>query len=1022
MAKTATRKPTTRALEPQAKPVGAIRGFFDSLGPVGLLPLVVLFGLNMVDEFDQVAFGALAPEIRNHFNLSSATFILIVSLSGALSILLAAPLGYFADRYNRVRIAQIAALIWGFAAIGTGLAPVLGVLIAARFVGGIGRLVNEPVHPSLLADYYPPASLPNVFGVHRFANIMGNIAGPVAGAIAAVFAASVIAEWRPVFVILAIPTFVLLLFTMRMHEPVRGATIDPDSAARATEAFRFGEAYRRLKAIKTLKRTWVAAFFFGAGVIPLASFLSLFFEDIYGMGPVGRGFMVMLRGAGGAVGLVIGARATRKLQTTDQLDRLPIVTAAMIVSFGLGMVGMALSPWLAGSIVFAFLLSVGASGFLPAYLTTVARVGPPRIRSQGYAYSLLFFAVGGVFLSRVAAGVGDQHGLRAGLLLLSVFVALGGIVGLTVRRFIRRDIDEATKSIKAQEAAESGTFLVCKGIDVAYDQVQVLFDVDFEIAEGEIIALLGTNGAGKSTLLKAISGLVDPIGGAIFFEGRDITHADANAKSEAGIVQVPGGRGVFPTLTVGDNIRAAGWLYRDDPEYRKEAVERVLKYFPILQRRWDTPAGSLSGGEQQMLSLAQAFIARPKLMLIDELSLGLAPTIVESLLEIVRAIHDNGTTIVLVEQSVNTALKLAKRAAFMEKGEIRFTGPTEELLKRPDILRAVFLKGGARQQQEGQPNRGGSGGRSHAGAQRPRSTGSARERAALERRRKAILKRPIVLQTRGLSKRYGGIIAVDDVDLNLHHGEILGLIGPNGAGKTTIFDLVSGFTPTNGGRIEFMGFDVTRWPPSDRARAGLGRSFQDARLWQALTVKEAIAVACERHVDVTSPLPSIFSTPLAQDSEAEVMRRVEELIELLRLGAFRDKFLSELSTGSRRIVEIAAILAHEPTAVILDEPSSGIAQRETEALGPLLRQVRDHLGCSMLVIEHDMPLITNLADRMYALDQGRIIVAGTPQDVINHPAVVESYLGAEGYSDLVSNGQHRKPRKKTRRAKARARR
>ncbi len=1006
MAKTKERPPQTTTVAPAPRRAA---GFFESLGPTGFLPLLVLFGLNMVDEFDQVAFGALAPEIRNHFNLSSASFILLVSLSGALSILVAAPLGYLADRYNRVRIAQIAGLVWGFAALGTGLAPVLGVLIAARFVGGVGRLVNEPVHPSLLADYYPPASLPTVFGVHRFANILGNIAGPIAGALAALFAASAIAEWRPVFVLLAIPTFFLLLFSLRLHEPVRGVTIDAESAKRSTERFRFAEAYRRLKAIQSLKRTWVAAFFFGAGVIPLASFLSLFFEDIYGMGPVGRGFMVMLRGAGGGVGLLIGARLTRRLQTAGRMDRLPLVTGLMIIQFALAMVAMAIMPWLAGSIIFAFLLSVGASGFLPPYLTTVALVAPPRIRSQGYAYSLLFFAVGGVFLSRIAAGVGDQHGLRAGLLLLSVFVALGGLVGLTVRRFIQRDRNEAEKSIKAQEAAEGGSFLVCKGIDVAYDQVQVLFDVDFEIQSGEIIALLGTNGAGKSTLLKAISGLVDPIGGAIFFEGHDITHADANSKSELGIVQVPGGRGVFPSLTVGDNIRAAGWLYRGDAEYREEAVERVLKYFPILRKRWETPAGNLSGGEQQMLSLAQAFIAKPKLMLIDELSLGLAPTVVESLLEIVRAIHDSGTTIVLVEQSVNTALKLAKRAAFMEKGEIRFTGPTEELLKRPDILRAVFLKGGARP--------GGSGGRSaKRGSPPDQLEETQRTLSKLRANRKAFLQRPIVLQTRGLSKRYGGIVAVDDVDLDLHNGEILGLIGPNGAGKTTLFDLISGFTPTNGGRIDFMGLDVTRWNPSDRARAGLGRSFQDARLWQALTVKEAIAVACERHVEVSSALPSIFFTPVAQDSEADVMRRVDELIELLSLEAFRDKFLSELSTGSRRIVEIAAILAHRPTVVILDEPSSGIAQRETEALGPLLRQVRDHLGCSMLVIEHDMPLITTLADRMYALDQGRIIVEGTPQDVINHPAVVESYLGAEGYSDLVGNGQRgKRPRARGRR-------
>jgi ABC-type branched-subunit amino acid transport system ATPase component/predicted MFS family arabinose efflux permease len=973
-----------------------IRDFKDSLGGASTIPLLVLFGLNMVDEFDQVAFGALAPEIRNHFNMSNASFILVVSLSGALSILAAAPVGYIADRFNRVRISQIAGLVWTLAALATGLAPVIAVLIVARFVGGVGRLVNEPVHPSLLADYYPTKSLPGVFGVHRFANIVGNIAGPIAGVIALLFVSTPIAEWRPVFVILAAPTLVLLLFSLRLKEPARGGTIDPENAEKPSELFKFGEAFRRLRAIHTLRRTWISAFFFGAGVIPLASFMSLFFEDIYGMGPVGRGTMVMLRGAGGAVGLVIGAALTRRFQNNGRVELLPIVTSFMVVEFAIGMVGMALSPWVGGSVLFAFLLSVGASGFLPPYLTTVALIGPPKIRSQTYAYSLLFFALGGVVLSRIAAGVGDLHGLRSGTLMLSVFVGLGGLIGMTSRRFIERDIAEAEKSLKAQEAAEAGSFLVTRGLDIAYDQVQVLFGVDFEVEEGEIVALLGTNGAGKSTLLKGISGLVDPVGGAIYFEGRDITHADANAKSELGIVQVPGGRGIFPSLSVGDNIRAAGWMYRSDAEYRKEAVERVLKYFPILKKRWDTPAGSLSGGEQQMLSLAQAFIAKPRLLLIDELSLGLAPTIVESLLEIVREIHRSGTTVVLVEQSVNTALKLAKRAAFMEKGEVRFEGPTAELLQRPDILRAVFLKGGATQQQKAKVKTSSSNGALSEKAKKARST--------------ELLEQPIVLQTTGLSKNYGGIVAVDDVNINLHEGEILGLIGPNGAGKTTIFDLISGFTPTNGGRIEFMGIDVTDWSATQRARAGLGRSFQDARLWQALTVREAIAVAAERHIDVTTPVAAIFNTPLQQDSEVDIFRETEELIELLSLQAFRDKFISELSTGSRRIVEIAAILAHRPSVIILDEPSSGIAQRETEALGPLLRTVRDHLDCSMLVIEHDMPLITSLADRMYGLEQGRVICEGTPQEVINHPAVIESYLGAESYSEIAGNGAKRKPR------------
>ncbi|MBV8960624.1 MAG: ATP-binding cassette domain-containing protein, partial [Actinobacteria bacterium] len=166
-------------------------------------------------------------------------------------------------------------------------------------------------------------------------------------------------------------------------------------------------------------------------------------------------------------------------------------------------------------------------------------------------------------------------------------------------------------------------------LDVSYGKTQVLFGVDFHVEEGEIVALLGTNGAGKSTLLSAISGLLEPGRGRISFEGRDITKWDANKTVAGGIVYMPGGKGVFPTLTVDENLSLAGWLFRREQEYLAGAMAQVMEYFPILRERGPQKAGNLSGGEQQMLTLAQAFIARPRLLMIDELSLGLAPVIVE---------------------------------------------------------------------------------------------------------------------------------------------------------------------------------------------------------------------------------------------------------------------------------------------------------------------------------------------------------------------------------------------------------
>jgi ABC-type branched-subunit amino acid transport system ATPase component/branched-subunit amino acid ABC-type transport system permease component len=504
-------------------------------------------------------------------------------------------------------------------------------------------------------------------------------------------------------------------------------------------------------------------------------------------------------------------------------------------------------------------------------------------------------------------------------------------------------------------------FLAVEGVDAGYDGIQILFGVDLEVEEGDIVALLGTNGAGKSTLLRAVSGLLRPSRGSILLDGQPIHGHSPGAIARLGVAQVPGGRGVFPTLSVADNLLAAGWLRRGDPTLSGD-VDRVLEFFPVLRQRWEILAGELSGGEQQMLSLAQAFLMRPRLLLIDELSLGLAPAVVESLLRIVQAMADGGTTIVIVEQRVTTALRLARRAVFLEKGQVRFSGPTAELLDRPDVLHAVYLR------HEPSPN--------------PATAPAAAPAVG-----------PPVLQTTGLTKRYGGITAAGDVDLTVSDGEIVGLIGPNGAGKTTVFDLVTGLARPDSGTVALLGTDVTGWPAHARARAGLGRGFQDARLWPSLTVEHAIAVAFERHHNARAALPAMLRLPVAVDAEAAVREEALALIELFGLGAFRNTFVAELSTGTRRIVEIATLMAHRPRVLLLDEPSSGIAQKEAEALVPVLQDLRAALGATLLVIDHDIALLGRLAERLVALHQGHVIADGPPADVLAHPEVAASFLG-----------------------------
>jgi branched-chain amino acid transport system ATP-binding protein len=526
--------------------------------------------------------------------------------------------------------------------------------------------------------------------------------------------------------------------------------------------------------------------------------------------------------------------------------------------------------------------------------------------------------------------------------------------------------------------------LEVRGLDAGYGQVQILFGLDLTVDRGEIVALLGTNGAGKSTLFKAVTGLLPPTRGSVFFDGDDITGLPTNEVAERGVVMMPGGRSVFPTLTVRDNLRLACWLKRRDAAAVRAAEDRVLALFPRLAERINQLAGNLSGGEQQLLAVSQALIPDPELLLIDELSLGLAPTIVGQLIEVVREIHATGLTIVVVEQSVNVALRLAERAVFMEKGEFRFTGPTAELLERPDVLRSVYNEGAA--PQRGASQRQGS---------KPKRGSEATPTPAVAARTPPAPGAPVVLSCTGVTKRFGGVTAVDHVDLELREGQILGLIGQNGAGKTTLFDCVSGFLRVDEGRIEVRGTDVTDLRPEQRAALGLGRSFQEARLFPSLTTAETLALARERRLLRRSMVAAALGQPGSVESERDVAEKVEILIELMGLEAFREKLTSELSTGTRRIVELACLLMSDPAVIVLDEPSGGVAQRETEALGPLLQRVQAFTGASILVIEHDMPLLSSICDELYALELGAVIARGAPAEVLEHPRVIESYLGTD---------------------------
>jgi ABC-type branched-subunit amino acid transport system ATPase component/branched-subunit amino acid ABC-type transport system permease component len=641
------------------------------------------------------------------------------------------------------------------------------------------------------------------------------------------------------------------------------------------------------------------------------------------------------------------------------------------------------------------------------------------LRGVGYqtypvATSILLFSmavIGGISsLSGTLLGVALVQGLTLAVprlalvftgaaLLLVLYAAPGGIGQLlegirdrAVRRLARRRGIELVEGFADGSAATEPAFLFggrvtndnaetehapaaalrVERLTASYGSLQVLFGVDLDVAEGEIVALLGTNGAGKSTVLRSVAGLLPSTGGTVSLDGADLAGVPTDRMAASGFALMPGGRGLFPTLSVDENLRLATWLLRSDPPAADAARQEMLDLFPVLRDRIGVMAGNLSGGEQQMLSLAMAFVTRPTVLCIDELALGLAPAVVAELCDRVRAIHAAGTTVVLVEQSVDVALQLADRAVFLEKGQVRFRGPTADLLERPDLLRSVFIGAGA--------------------DAAPRTSGQLSVHST-DNCPTAAEGGGVRLTCRGVVRRFGGLTALDGVDLDVAPGSAVGIIGHNGAGKTTLFDVISGFLPPDAGRVLLGDVDVTAAAPYRRAVAGLGRSFQEARLYPSLTVAETVAVALERHLPNHDTLAAAFALPASTYMEASVAERVTEVLALLGLTGYRNHRTADLSTGTRRIVELACVLAQDPAVLLLDEPSAGVAQRETEALAPLLRRVRETTGCSLVIIEHDMQLISAVCDELVALELGSVIARGAPAEVLNHPKVIASYLG-----------------------------
>lgn len=674
---------------------------------VGWYPLVALSALIIVDEFQSYAFFVLGPEIGSSLGISKSAIAGLATLKIVALTAATLPTAAYIQKYGRRGILSIVnAFAWSILTLFTGLVSGAWGLAAVLLADGATTGTARATHPPLLMDSHPPEVRVRALSFYRGADSAGNIFAPL---LVAFLAAILGFTWRGIFIILGVVSLLGAVVSLGLKDPgvgkwdtsrIREAVAGETATSDERLELGFFEVVRRLLLIPTVRRTLTAATVLGMFLVPLNTFLFFFLEERWGLGPGGRGvFFAVLP----IITIAMFALAGRRGDALYQEDPAKFVrTTGWLVAVGAVLISFAVYVPSLPLLALMFGLASAAFALAGVWLTmALLSIVPAAMRPHVAAIQGIFTAAVGGFagillLGGLEAAVGSTHGIA--LLVVPGLISAWVIhtAGDTVNADLDRMIDELVEEEELRVLREVGAhlpLLACRNIDFSYGQLQVLFDVNFTVDDGEMVALLGTNGAGKSTLLRVISGVGLPTRGTVRLEGGDITYLDAERRVPLGITQIPGGKAVFGPMSVIDNMRVYGFSHGRDKVAIDRGIEESFAAFPRLAERRDQAAATLSGGEQQMLALSKAFIVRPRLLLIDELSLGLAPKIVAELLEMVQRINATGTAVVLVEQSVNIALSTVEHAYFMEKGEMRFDGPAADLLGRDDLLRSVFLEG-----------------------------------------------------------------------------------------------------------------------------------------------------------------------------------------------------------------------------------------------------------------------------------------------------------------------------------------
>ena len=686
---------------------------------VSTWPLTLLTATYAVSLSDQYLFSSVVPFLKHDFRLSDTQIGVLGSAFLITATIGTLPFGMLVDRVRRTRIIAWGALVWSFALLWNGLAGGFLTLLAARAALGVAQPAAGPASQSLLADYYPVNQRSKVMSVYQCGQLTAFFLIPIGALMATSWG------WRSAFYFFAIPGFAVAALVWRLNEPVRGAqdrlhgiraAADVGSTSayqRATQRVAYRDILRCRTYLVALVSTGIGGFFFGGIGVWTVTFLTRYHR----LSVPQASAAVSLFALGGLVGaLGSGYAADRLANAGHPAARVLVAGGSRLLCAPLMFIAFAVP----NVVVMLLAFTIGAALIiapLPPLNAAIADVLHPNLRGRGVAlYTVVKSLCEGT--SPILFGLlADRIGLRTAFLVLIPLVAVAGLLLLAFGTAnYGRDRARVLEALSSS-AAESGTegqvppdvdglgppsgngptppsegsrtspsaayparseseaLLTLSAIDFSYGQIRVLFDLDLRLPTGGCHVLLGRNGVGKTTLLSCIAGLLDPQGGRMWFRGEEIGGVPPDQRSRMGISLVVGGKATFPGLSLRDNLWMGAYSFTKQRRLVSDRLEAVLDVFPALRERLAQPAGTLSGGEQQMMALGRALMSGPELLLIDELSMGLAPLVVEEIVPVLSDIVRLGTTVLVVEQSVQVALRIADNVLYMDRDGIRSLGP-----------------------------------------------------------------------------------------------------------------------------------------------------------------------------------------------------------------------------------------------------------------------------------------------------------------------------------------------------------